>query len=129
MQKYKCKLKYTTLNSTLIDIQSKKNTSSLSCYFVYKIIPLPGKYFSFKTVYYTVFSFSKHRLACIVFCLHQQRSSLLPSFCFIMFSKLINGESAGKKNRYENVYFALLKRHSLQRLHRAIVTLQCVKCN
>lgn len=30
------------------------------------------------------------------------------SLCFIVFSKLINGKHSGK-NRYENVYFALLK--------------------
>lgn len=30
------------------------------------------------------------------------------SLCFIVFSKLINGRHSGK-NRYENVYFALLK--------------------
>lgn len=36
------------------------------------------------------------------------KEHITTSLCFIVFSKLINGKHSGK-NRYENVYFALLK--------------------
>lgn len=36
------------------------------------------------------------------------KEHITSSLCFIVFSKLINGKHSGK-NRYENVYFALLK--------------------
>lgn len=36
------------------------------------------------------------------------KEHITTSLCFIVFSKLINGMHSGK-NRYENVYFALLK--------------------